>query len=70
MTDYQPITERLGNLVALCPDCSCIMNRRISKPQLAEIGGRLDILFPQAREQVSKTRQPSLNRDLKGISAP
>jgi hypothetical protein len=70
MADYLPDTELSGNLVGLCPACNCVMNRRISAPQLAEIRSKMDISFPQAREQVSKTRQPSLNRDLKGSGTP
>jgi hypothetical protein len=30
MVDYVPITEKLGNLVAICPDCGVIMNRVVS----------------------------------------
>jgi hypothetical protein len=30
MADYLPITEKFGNLTAICPDCNSIMNRRAS----------------------------------------
>lgn len=30
MADYVPVTGTVGNLVAICPDCGSIMNRRVS----------------------------------------
>ena len=36
MAEYQPITEKLGNLTAICPDCGSIMNRRVSLAKLGQ----------------------------------
>jgi len=47
MADYSPITEKLGNLTAICPDCDSIMNRRVSIAKLGKVRGSIDITFPQ-----------------------
>jgi predicted transcriptional regulator len=38
MADYVPITEKFGNLVAICPDCNCLMNRRVSIARIGSFG--------------------------------
>jgi hypothetical protein len=65
MADYEPLTEKLGNLQAICPECSCIMYRRISTAKLDQIGEKLEIRFPQALRHISEGNQPTLNSDLK-----
>ena len=34
MVEYSPVTEKVGNLKAICPDCNAIMNRRVSIAKL------------------------------------
>jgi hypothetical protein len=63
MAEYQPITEELGNLMGICPDCEGIMFRRASRAKLAPIEGKLDITFAEAERQVSKSECPSVNSD-------
>jgi Helix-turn-helix domain len=65
MADYQPVTEKLGNLTAICPDCHCIINRRVSLAKLGHVQGRMDITFPQALRRVSESSQPTVNSDLR-----
>ena len=48
MADYLPITERLGNLEGICPDCGAMIYRRASLAKLAQIRGKLDITFREA----------------------
>ncbi len=48
MADYSPVTEKFGNLIAICPDCDSIMNRRVSLAKLGQVSGNMDICFPQA----------------------
>jgi hypothetical protein len=48
IAEYSPITEKLGNLVAICPDCDAIMNRRVSLAKIGEFQGKVDITFPEA----------------------
>ena len=64
MADYQSLTATLGNLIAICPDCDGIMNRRVSWFQLERIRGQMDITLPQAVRHIGESVQPSVNRDL------
>jgi hypothetical protein len=64
MAEYQPSTQNLGNLIAICPDCECIINRRVSLAKLGQIQGKMDITFPQAPRQISESNRPTVNSDL------
>ena len=48
MAEYSPVTEKFGNLIAICPDCDSIMNQRVSLARIGEFGGKMDITFPKA----------------------
>lgn len=48
MAEYIPITEKFGNLIAICPACDAIMNRRVSLARIGEFRGKVDISFPEA----------------------
>ena len=37
MVDYKPLTPTLGNLIALCPVCECVMQRRVSTARLPAV---------------------------------
>jgi hypothetical protein len=63
MAEYQPITESLGNLIGICPDCEGMIYRRASRTKLAGIQGNLGISFSEAERQVSKTDPPIENSD-------
>lgn len=65
MADYNPITEKFGNLVAICPDCNSIMNRRVSMVRIGEFQGKLDISFPEAHRRIGDIDTSSLNSDFK-----
>jgi hypothetical protein len=65
MADYQIITEKIGNLIAICPDCDNIMNRRVSLSTLEQISGKLSITLPQALEHIIDSNPSSVNSDLK-----
>jgi len=47
MADYEPVTEKYGNLIAICPDCDSIINRLVSLARIEEVCGNLDITFPK-----------------------
>jgi hypothetical protein len=64
MVDYLPVSEKLGNLKALCPDCDSIMNQRVSTAKLAQFRERMEIAFPQALRHLNESYQPSVNSDL------
>lgn len=65
MADYQIITDKIGNLEAICPDCDKIMNRRVNISKLEQIRGKMNITLPQALEHIIDSNQPSVNSDLK-----
>jgi hypothetical protein len=53
MAEYQPVTEKFGNLEAICPDCDGMIYRRASRAKLAEIQGNLDISFSEAEPRIN-----------------
>lgn len=65
MADYRIITEKIGNLEAICPDCDKIMNRRVSLTKLEHVRGEMTITLPQALRHIIESNQPSVNSDLK-----
>jgi helix-turn-helix protein len=65
MAEYLPVTEKLGNLTAICPDCNSIMHRCVSMAKLGEVRGKMDITFPQALRRLSESNQPTVNSDLR-----
>jgi hypothetical protein len=62
MAEYQPITEKFGTLIGICPDCDLMIYRRANRAK-AEIQGDLDITFSEAERQVSKTDPLIVNSD-------
>lgn len=65
MAECQLINKTLANLIAICPDCELIINRRINLAKLDEIKGKLDIMFPQALQHIDESIKPTVNSDLK-----
>lgn len=64
MVDYQPITESLGNLIGICPDCELMIFRRVGLAKLEQVSGKMNVTFSEARGRVSETNEPTVNRDL------
>ena len=58
MVEYKPVTDKIGNLTAICPDCVSLMNQRVSVAQLASFQGKMEITFPQALRRVGETDNP------------
>ena len=65
MADYQPITETLGNLIAICSECEAMMYRRVNLTKLDQVRGKLDITLPQVLTHIGESAQPSVNSDLR-----
>ena len=65
MVEYAPVTEKFGNLIAICPDCGAIMNRRVSLAKIGQMRGGMDISFPQALEHLVESDNPTVNSDLR-----
>jgi len=65
MAEYQIITEKIGNLVAICPECDKIMNRRVNLSKLVHVCGEIDITLPQVLQHILiESNQFSLNSNL------
>ena len=65
MAEYKPTSERLGNLIGICPDCETMMYQRFSVNKLDQIRGQLDITMPQALRHIDESTQPFVNSDLR-----
>ncbi|MBU1404547.1 MAG: helix-turn-helix domain-containing protein [Proteobacteria bacterium] len=65
MAEYSPVTEKFGNLTAICPDCNSIMNRRVSLAKLEQVCGEMEITVPQALRHIVESNKPTVNSDLK-----
>lgn len=65
MAEYSPVTEKTGNLIAICPACNAIMNRRVSLVKIEEVRGNIDITFPVALRHIVERARPSVNSDLR-----
>ena len=65
MAEYYPITEKFGNLVAICPDCDAIMNRRVSLIKIEQIQEKLEISFSEAVQHIIDRPSPTVNSDLR-----
>lgn len=65
MADCNLVNDKIWNLVAICPDCDKIMNRRVSLAKLEQVRGKLDITMPQALQHIVESNPPSVNSDLK-----
>ncbi|MEW6671833.1 MAG: helix-turn-helix domain-containing protein [Thermodesulfobacteriota bacterium] len=65
MADYTPVTEKFGNLTAICPDCDAIMNQRVSLARIGQICGKIDVRFPEAVRHLIERSNPSVNSDLR-----
>jgi len=65
MADYESVTKKIGNLVAICPDCESIMNQRVSLAKIDEICKKVDITFPKDMQHIVKRIKPSVNCGLR-----
>ena len=63
LIEYRAITNTLGNLVAICPDCASIMNRRISWAKLKQNSVFMSITQPLAGLHITPCVKPSVNSD-------
>ena len=55
MTQYQPVTAAVGNLIGICPSCECMMYRRVNLAKLQQVRGNLDITIPQAPPRIDES---------------
>lgn len=65
MAEYQPVTEKTGNLVGICPACECMIYRRVSLVRLEQVRGKLEITMPKVSTRIDESAQPSVNSDFR-----
>jgi hypothetical protein len=65
MAEYQPITQTLGNLIAICPDCESMIYRQVSRAKLEQVCGKTNVTFSEVQGQVSETSESTVNSDLR-----
>jgi hypothetical protein len=65
MAEYQPLTTGLGNLVGICPECECMIYRRVNPGKLEQVCANLEITMSQALPRIGESIQLSVNCDLK-----
>lgn len=65
MVEYQPITEILGNLFGICPDCGSWMNRWTSLAKLKPMLKVLEVTLPEGLQHIVDSVEPSLNSDFR-----
>ena len=64
IAEYEPVTEKVGNLIAICPDCDCIMNRRVILAKIGQFVSKIDISFPKGLEHIIESNKSTVNSDL------
>jgi hypothetical protein len=62
--ECHPINASSANLRAICPDCACLMHRRVSLAGLDGVRGDLEIIFTEAAMHISGSGSPSPRCDL------
>jgi len=65
MVEYSSVTEKIGNLIAICPVCDSIMNRRVSLAKIRQVCGNLDVTLPEELQHINEINKPSVNCDLR-----
>ncbi len=70
MADYVPVTDTVGNLVAICPICDAIINRRVSLARITMIMAKIEISFPQALRHIGESSTPTVISDLPRRTRP
>jgi excisionase family DNA binding protein len=61
MVDYRPITDSRGTLVGMCPTCSTLMQRFVSRARLADMMRHFDLQVAHRQESLMDTAMPALN---------
>ena len=64
MVDSQPVTEKIWNLVAICPACYTIMNQRVGLARLALFRKKMEVALSLPQLHIVENNQPSVNCDL------
>jgi hypothetical protein len=61
MVDYHPLSAVRGTLVGMCPTCSTLMQRFVSRARLADMMRHFDLQVAHRQESLMDTAMPALN---------
>lgn len=61
LVEYKPHNKKMGNLIAICPCCHSIMNRRVSLAKLKPMFGEIQITFPPRAGHIDDCSKPTIN---------
>ena len=53
--DYEPVTGAAGNLVGICPECDCVMYRRVNLAKLEQVRGNVDVTLRQELSRIGES---------------
>jgi hypothetical protein len=65
MAEYVPLTGARGNLRGICPTCSRLIHRVVSRAQIEAVRGKLDVTFTEPAARLRETSRPSVDCDFK-----
>lgn len=65
MLEYTPMTDRAGNLKALCGECTTEMHKAASAAILPELDRFFDLTITERRQDLIDTPSPPLNDHLR-----
>lgn len=63
IAEYIPLTSTSGNLRGICPDCDCLIHRRVNRAKLPTIKAGLEITFRQGLSRIGERITASSNCD-------
>ena len=55
MVELQSVNDKIGNLVAICPECETMMYRRISMAKIKQFSTAMGFTLPQAHLHIIDT---------------
>jgi len=61
MLDFLPITLLTGNLRGICPECDCLIHRRVSLAKIDAVSGSCLVAYPQGSTPLTDTSPASLD---------
>lgn len=55
LVEFQPVNDKIGNLVAICPACETMMYRRISMAKIKQFSTAMGFVLPLAHLHIIDT---------------
>jgi hypothetical protein len=65
LVDYKRLTDKIGNLTAICPDCDGLINQRVNAAKFESVTAKMEVPFPQAQKRLGESYEPTVNSDFR-----